>query len=717
MSFLGLALAGSALDAFQEASNTASNDIANVNTPGASRQSVNLTEAPPIVGSPGYATWSGPGTQGDGVLVQSITRIHQDSYDALFRGATAGQNYYTVEQQQLSAVQSAFAEPNNGVNTAFSALQTAFTQLSSVASNDQAGGTAARGNVISAAQTFVAQLNQVGGAIQKAKATAVQQATTVVNQANNLIDQIAALNGHIRASKAVGDNPNTYQDQRDYLIDQLSQLISTQTSVLPNGSTLVTVGGQALVNDTTAYHLAAPVVSTDASGNPTLVVGLASDPNPSNPKPVQVGSGQIGAYLDLYNNKLSNYGQQLDNFANASANEINRVMESGYDANGQPGTALLQPIVSSNAVTATNIQVGITNPGQLPAGLASTAAGSLTAAMNSTNNTVSTSALLFNAATPNNTLANPPNAALAGTLTVTVNGVAQTFAYNMGGATPNASTIDQFTTSFNAAHLGVTASFDSTSQKIVFTRDPSNEGLALRGAQVGRNTPDFTITDSNAPTAGLAAGATTGSLLQTLGAGAINGVDQNNTNAFGAGDNSNANAAIKVFSTNYGIPALQTTVAAGLGAAGNVTVTANPPGTFAQIGVGQVLTIDGGTANQENVVVTAIDRTTGTISFTTTKAHPGPTTIASAQQQTLSSYYGGLVSQLGTDTSNATTAQSSQTTLASNIDQARQSVDGINIDEETQNLVKYQNSYTAAAKTLNVIEQLLQTAVGLIPGG
>ena len=45
----------------------------------------------------------------------------------------------------------------------------------------------------------------------------------------------------------------------------------------------------------------------------------------------------------------------------------------------------------------------------------------------------------------------------------------------------------------------------------------------------------------------------------------------------------------------------------------------------------------------------------------------------------------------------------------------RQSTDGINIDEETQNLVQYQNAYQAAAKTLNVIETLLTTAIALIP--
>ncbi|MBV8644839.1 MAG: flagellar hook-associated protein FlgK [Candidatus Eremiobacteraeota bacterium] len=716
MSFFGLNIAGSALDAYQQAENTTSNNIANVNTPGASRQEVNFNEAPPVVGSPAYATWYGPGTQGEGVVVQSITRIHQDSYDGLFRGASSAQNYFTTQQNQLTSLQAAFSEPSNGINTAFSALQTAFTQLASTPSGDQSGGTAARANVISAAQTFVAHLNAVGSAVQTAKSTAIAQATTIVNQANNLIDQIAALNGQIRASTAIGDNPNTYKDQRDQLVDQLSQLLSTQTSVQSNGSTLVTVGGRALVNDTKAYHLAAPVVGTDPSGNPTLEIGMVGDPNPSNPVPVALGSGQLAAYVDLYNKNLTSYGQQLDNFASATANELDRIMQSGYDQNGNAGAALLQPIVGSSAITATNIQVGITDAAQLPVGLASTAAGTLTTAMNSANNTVDTSVAI----TPANvTFAYPPAAAnspAGSKLTVIVNGVTQTFAYNWG-AGGNASSIDTFMSNFNAAQLGVTASFDSTAQKIVFTRDPSNEGLALRAAQVGASSPSFTITDSNAPlAAGTPQGTTTNSLLSILGAGAISGVAQNSTNAFGAGDNSGANAAIKVFTKNVGVPALQYTATTAIAAPGTVTVTP-APGTFpfAQVGVGTVLTLDGGAANQENVVVTAVDKTTGSITFTASLAHAANYSIATAQTQTLGAYYGGLVSQLGLDTANAKTGASSQTTLASNIDQVRQGIDGINIDEETQNLVKFQNAYAAAARTMNVLEQMLQTAIGLIP--
>jgi flagellar hook-associated protein 1 FlgK len=707
MSFFGLNLIGSAVGAFQQAANTTSDNIANVNTPGASRQIANLVEAAPIVGSAGYASWTGPGTKGDGVLVDSITRVHQDSYDGLFRGASSSQSYFEVQQQQLQGLQSQFAEPANGINKAFTDLQTAISQL---ASNPQ--GTPERQSVIAASQAFVAALNRVAGAIQTAKSTVVQQATTTVAQANALIDKIAALNGQIRASKAIGDNPNTYQDQRDLYVDQLSKLLATQTAVQANGSTLVTVGGRALVNDTQAYHLAAPVIGTDASGNASLVVGFAGDPNPSNPLPVQLGSGQLGGYADVYNGKLTPYGRSLDAFANAVATEVDRVSTAGYDKNGNPGVALFQPAVASLPIGAGNITVGVTDPSQIAAALASTAAGSLTAGINAANNTVNTaSAVLGNA-----TFAHPGGAlpGTTGTLTVNVDGVAQTFNYDFA-AGGNAASIDAFITSFNGAQLGVSAKFDSTAQKIVFARDPSNAGLAHRAAQ-GANptTPAFTISDSNA-TVGGSQGTPSNSLLEILGAAAAGGVQQNGANAFGAGDNGGANALLKLFSTSLGVPALQTNASTlAVTPPGSVTITGPAVSTFAGIDAGQLLTLGAGTANQENVVVTAVNRVTGSITFTTTKPQAVGFSIASTPAQTLGSAYGSLVSRLGFDTQTAITGNSAQSTLASNIDKVRQGIDGINLDEETQNLVRYQNSYQAAARTMNVIETMLQTAIGLI---
>ena len=704
--FYDLNMMGGALNAFQYAESVTSNNIANVNTPGASRQSVILNEAPPIAGSPFSPTHS-QGTVGDGVLVQQILRIHADNYDQLFRGASSSQNFYSTEQNTLNALQSTLGDPNSGIGAQYTAFQTAINQL--VAQGSGAQSTSVRASVIAQAQALSTALNNASSAIVTQQNSALSQATTLVTTANGILDQIGALNGQIRAATAAGDSPNTYQDQRDYLIDQLSQYLSTQTSIQSDGSVLVSVNGQALVNDTVVYHLAAPTIGTASNGTSTFKINFQSTPPASSSAPgIPLGSGQLAALQDLYNNKLTVYGQQLDQFASSLANEVNRITQSAFDQNGQAGAALFQPIVGNLPISAGNIKAGITDPAQLPIAFASTAAGSLVIPMNSGNNSIDTSASLTNYAS----LANPPTAPLVGTLTVTINGIPQTFNYNTG--TTDGS-VNAFVTHFNSAHLGVTASFDPNSQRIIFAQDPTNVDPASRAVQGGApQQPGFTISDSLDTVPGTTPPAQY--LLGVLGAGAIDGVGQNAGNAFGAQDNSGANALLSVFSANVGVPALLTTSATAA-TAGTPTTVALPSGVN-NIAVGQVLTIDatsGGGAPQENVVVSAIsvDPTTGieSVTFTPSLSHVAGYSVQSAQTQTLGQFYGNFVTRVGLDGQAAISGNQTQTTLANNINQVRQSISGININEETQNLVQYQNAYSAAARTINVINQMMQTLI------
>ena len=75
--FFGVDLIGQSLSAFQYAENVTSNNIANVNTTGASRQVVDISQAAPVVGSGGFDT--NAGMVGNGVTVSTIQRIHSDS--------------------------------------------------------------------------------------------------------------------------------------------------------------------------------------------------------------------------------------------------------------------------------------------------------------------------------------------------------------------------------------------------------------------------------------------------------------------------------------------------------------------------------------------------------------------------------------------------------------------------------------------------------------
>lgn len=635
------------------------------------------------------------------------------------------------------------------------------------------------------------------------------QTTSVVTTINTTLDQIAALNGQIRASTAVGDNPNTYEDQRDQLIDTLSTYLPTQTSVQADGSTLVTVNGLALVNDTIAYHLAPAVVGSTPGGTPVLKVGFVNDPNPANPVSINATTGQLGGLLDLYNNKLTNYVNSLNDFTSGMAAETNRITEGAYDSNSVAGTALFTPAIPGLSLAAGNITVGITNPNQLPISLATTAAGTLVVPLNAANNTVDTSQSMSGNATMANAFASqggPPPVLqpVSGSLTVTDDGINQTFLYNSAQQTqltqasaagtntitvadPNAAahyfvgenivvggsgskqetaviagiagntltlgaaltfnhaageaaggntdTIDDFITNFNAGQYGVTASFDASSQTVVFTRDPTNVGLAHRALQ-GANptTPDFTIADSNVvgngppqPVLGTPATA----LLTALGANQINNINQNALNGLGTSAGSNGNALLTLFTKSFGAPSLQVqsvNPVGGLVAGVPATLTAPPanPTAYNNINVGDQLTIfDSGPPNslgqnQENVTVTAVNRLLGTITFTPQLNHPVANSpnidVTSAQTQTLQTYYANFIAQLGLDAATATTGSATQTSLSTNLNTVRQSTDGINIDEETQNLIKFQNAYAAAAKTMAVLDTLLGDVMALIVG-
>ena len=738
MSFLGINIAGSALETFQEAEDVTSQNIANVQTPGASRQIVNIGQLPPIDGSTFNPSGLSPGTQGTGVLVSSIQRVHQDSYDALFRGATSSQNFYSVEQSVLTGLQAAMGEPSNGINAAYTTFQTA---VSTLANNPQ--GVAERTGLLTAAQGVVTALNTSSSAITTSETQVQTQAGTMISTINSTIDQIAALNGQIRAATAVGDNPNTYEDQRDTLIDTLSTYVPTSTAIQADGSVLVTVDGQALVNDTVAYHLASPIIGQNANGTPALQVDFVTPPNPVNPAAINITGGQLGGLLDTYNNKLIPYSQQLNDFANGLANESDRISQAGYDLTGQPGGQLFSPVVTQLPISAGNIQVGISTATEVPAALASTQAGTLVQPLNSGNSTVDTTVPIDG----NTSLANPtaiaPGGDLTGTLTINVDGINplgvppgitvnyQIISSTGGPAVPagtiDATSIGSFINGFNGGHYGVTASFDSTSQQIVFTRDPTNIDLVHRAEMVasvppGTTTPNFTITDSNVvgvgppqPSLGTAAPA----LLTALGANQINGVVQNASNAFGSTSGANVSALATLFTASFGVPALQTTSPSVIAGPGLVTILppVGPPATnptiFASTNPGDVLTLDAGTAAQENVTVTAVNRNTGRISFIAKNAHAANFTISSAQTSTLQQAYATLVAKVGQDTAAATTGNSSQTTLASNVNQVRQSTDGINIDEETQNLVKFQNAYGAAAHVISVLSAMLSDAINL----
>ena len=108
----------------------------------------------------------------------------------------------------------------------------------------------------------------------------------------------------------------------------------------------------------------------------------------------------------------------------------------------------------------------------------------------------------------------------------------------------------------------------------------------------------------------------------------------------------------------------------------------------------------------DNATATAIAKladTTVTIS----------TVWKTVSNQTISQYYANLVTTVGADTRSVQTNAEYHTALTSDLEDQVSSVTGVNLDEEMANLIKYQHSYTAAAKLITTADQMLQTLLGL----
>ena len=81
--------------------------------------------------------------------------------------------------------------------------------------------------------------------------------------------------------------------------------------------------------------------------------------------------------------------------------------------------------------------------------------------------------------------------------------------------------------------------------------------------------------------------------------------------------------------------------------------------------------------------------------------------------QSITSYYSNLVTTVGSDRLQAKTNAEYNTTLTQDLSDRVASVSGVNLDEELANLIKYQSSYTAAAKLITTADQMLETLLGL----
>jgi len=228
------------LMAQQMAMTTAGHNIANLNTPGYSRQRVNLQSSFPL-----HTT---QGAIGTGVDVASIRHIRDHFLTNQFRRENGSYQRWQTTHTALSQVEGFFSEPGeNGLSQILNEFWNSWENLSTHPE--------ARTAVIEKSKVLVNAFHEHAHQLGDLRQSIDRDINLKIGQINEIARQIAAANGDIVAAEGVSGRANDLRDRRDYLIDQLSNLAGVRTIDQENGSVRVLIGSMALVDGIDALNI------------------------------------------------------------------------------------------------------------------------------------------------------------------------------------------------------------------------------------------------------------------------------------------------------------------------------------------------------------------------------------------------------------------------------------------------------------------------------
>ncbi|WP_068778960.1 flagellar hook-associated protein FlgK [Paenibacillus sp. GM2] len=242
---------------------TLGHNIANAGTDGYSRQRVNQTEARPIWAM-GMTKSQQPGQIGTGVEYGSITRIRDSFLDTQFRRENQYLGSWEVLNSTMVSIQNILNEPSgSGLSKVMDDFWNSWETL-----NSDPSLLSARVAVAGAASNLVDTLQHVGESLTNLTNDINSSIDKKVQEANNIIDNIARLNVLIRDNESFGDHANDYRDQRDLLIDKLSTIVDVQSTENEVGVVSITAAGVQLLDggDEPAAYLTAANAATATAG-------------------------------------------------------------------------------------------------------------------------------------------------------------------------------------------------------------------------------------------------------------------------------------------------------------------------------------------------------------------------------------------------------------------------------------------------------------------
>lgn len=307
----------SGLRAAQKQMEVAAHNISNVNTPGFSRQRVNLEPSHPGSGVFGVR---GDGQMGTGVTIADVIRMRSALTDAAYWNESGNAAAAEARAEVLGRAELILGPLDGGVPSALSKFWTSWDDLS--LNGTDAG---ARQAVLDAGEGLAVMLRSSAGQLARLRSDTGTAVGDTVREINELAQKTAELNQAIEEAVVANQTPNDLMDKRDAVVDKLVALTGGQVLPGDNGAVNVFVSNRALVRGGDFETM-------------QVAFGTAAVEWTLDGKSLRAG-GQLGAQVELFNTTLAGIGDELDAFAIGLRDLINAAHTAGFDQDGAAGVA------------------------------------------------------------------------------------------------------------------------------------------------------------------------------------------------------------------------------------------------------------------------------------------------------------------------------------------------------------------------------------------
>jgi len=322
--FMGLEIGRKGVQAHQRALTTVGHNLDNVNTPGYSRQRVEMSAYEPIF-LPGLNRAQTPGQIGQGVSIERVERIRDELLDRRIVAQASGEGYWGVRDRYIREMEQMYLETGvNSVRGKMDSFWDAWQELSQNAANNEF-----RNAVVQRGKTLIDGIHNHYHGLSRLQTQVNDDIEMTVSRVNELTRQIAALNGDIQRIKAQGDMPNDLMDRRDYLVDELSSIIDVTVSQIDPDEFMVHTSGHILVQGQGArqFNLRKDVDTESFAHVYWQDTG----------RQMVFTRGKLGALMELRDVTIEQEIKNLDNMTMNFTDLVNEIHRDAHGANGTTG--------------------------------------------------------------------------------------------------------------------------------------------------------------------------------------------------------------------------------------------------------------------------------------------------------------------------------------------------------------------------------------------